>query len=145
MPRQPIRFRSLPFAFPVALLMVAGLLVACDSEGSSELVTLEGSYTLDSVNDRSLPAVFEESGDGTREALEGQIVLNDDATCERITEVRITLDDMISTETVIDPCLWSGNPESLEVVWEDESIYPGALLGNELTLSGDSGVWVYIR
>ncbi|TVP54143.1 MAG: hypothetical protein EA351_13780 [Gemmatimonadales bacterium] len=144
MSRQAIRVRPPHFLIPVALVLAVGLLAGC-SEGSSELIAIEGTYTLESVNGMSLPAVFEESEDGTREALEGQLVLNDDATCEQITEVRATLDDMIQTETVIEPCLWSGNPEALEVVWEDERIYLGALLGDELTLSGNSGVWVYIR
>ena len=140
--RDPRRGRLRLLLVGLTALLLAG---GCDSNGASEVISIEGSYSLESFEGSELPVVVDESEDGIRELLAGQLTLSEDATCERTLELRVTLDDMVDSVTETDSCLWSGNPDQLEVVWEDDRIYLGALIGNDLTLSGASGVYVYRR
>jgi hypothetical protein len=116
---------------PIILLALAA---AC-SGGDSDVMTIEGAYTLESVGDTELPA----SHNG-EEIVAGSLELREDATCERTTEF-----EGDEPRTEVDSCLWAGDPDELEVIWEDDRIYIGSLIASRLTLAGDESVWIYRR
>ena len=113
------------------------LALASCSDGGSDVITIEGTYTLESVGQIDLPVPI-----NGETIVGGSLELREDATCERITELETDSGD---TRTEVDSCLWAGDPDELEVIWDDDRIYLGSLIASRLTLAGDEFVWIYLR
>jgi hypothetical protein len=142
-PNGAIRWAGKTAAAAVTVLLLLGAVGCEGSEGSSDVITIEGSYALEAIDGSGLPAPM--GGDPEREVVSGEIVLREDATCERLTESRPIGEDDGEITSEVENCLWAGNPEQLEIIWSDDRIYLGSLVGGRLTLAGDEAVFVYVR
>lgn len=119
----------------------ATLTAACkDSSGPDNLA---GTYTLRSVNSQALPAMLAQLGGNKLEAASGALVLDADGTFSLTTELRITDDGSMSTETANDAGEWEIAGIEITLRASDGGETAGGVNGTSVTLVISQVPWLY--
>lgn len=137
------RHRRLP---ALALLtLLAPLLAGCGSDATGPASDIAGSYTLQTVDNKSLPAVILELGNDTVEILAGEMLLRADGTFRSSITRRDTVGGTSTTETQVDEGQWGRTGSALTFFFSDGDRDAGTISGDALTVISASIVFVFTR
>ena len=125
----------------IATGTAASLAAACKDSSSPD--TLAGTYALQSVNSEALPATLAQLGSNKLEAASGTLVLEADGTFVLTTELRITEDGSISTETATDTGVWEIVGVEIALRDTDGRETTGGVNGATVTLVISQVPWLY--
>ena len=125
----------------IATGTAASLAAACKDSSSPDV--LAGTYALQSVNSEALPATLAQLGSNKLEAASGTLVLEADGTFVLTTELRITEDGSISTETATDTGVWEIVGVEITLRDSDGRETTGGVNGATVTLVISQVPWLY--
>lgn len=130
-----------------AFATLAFTLAACgsDSATSPTSVTVSGTYSLQTVNGASLPAILQGSGANKIEIVSDVFTFSSTGTFTERAVVRYTENGVVSSETFDDTGTYTKNGTAITLRYSDASTGSGTLDGNSMTLSGQGYSFVYLR
>ncbi len=117
--------------------------LAAGCKDSSSPGTLAGTYALQSVNSEALPATLAQLGGNKLEAAGGALVLDAGGTFSLTTELRITDDGSISTETASETGEWEMAGIEITLRASDGKETAGGVNGTTVTLAISQVPWLY--
>ena len=101
---------------------------------------ITGTYTLQSVNGKSLPWVFEAGIQYTA----ASVTLNQDMTCSRSITATVTEGGTVMTITIASQGIYTHTYGAVTVTWTDDgSADSGSIVGSKLTLTADGDVLIF--
>jgi len=133
----------------LGVLFAAAVLACGDSGDSTSPESIEGLYTLQTINGGALPAVVYEDEAAKVEIVAGAITLGPGTKWSISLTARATLDADVSTNTETLDGTWSRSGSTLTLTSADGDVETLVLSGSTLTLQAeiDSGMapWVFRR
>lgn len=128
-----------------SLVFVASLLTACGGDSTGPAQAL-GTYTLQTINGRTLPFIVVQLLDYKLEVTAGSITLNADQTFSHRTTVREDDAGQVTTEVflIVGTFSQTGNTLLFTDAAEGEQ-YTGVLSGNSITISDPQVTLVYSK
>ena len=133
----------------LGVLFAAALLACGDSGDSTSPESIEGVYTLQTINGGALPAVVYEDEAAKVEIVAGAITLGPGTKWSISLTARATLEGVVSTNTETLDGTWSRSASTLTLTSADGDVETLVLSGRTLTLQAeiDSGMapWVFRR
>ena len=133
----------------LGVLFAAAVLACGDSGGSTSPESIEGVYTLQTINGGALPAVVYEDEAAKVEIVAGAITLGPGTKWSTSLTARATVDADVSTNTETLDGTWSRSGSTLTLTSAAGDVETLVLSGRTLTLQAeiDSGMapWVFRR
>jgi len=133
----------------LGVLFAAALLACGDSGDSTSPESIEGVYTLQTINGGGLPAIVYEDEAAKVEIVAGAITLGPGTKWSISLTARATVDADVSTNTETLDGTWSRSASTLTLTSADGDVETLVLSGRTLTLQAeiDSGMapWVFRR
>jgi hypothetical protein len=133
----------------LGVLFAAAVLACGDSGDSTSPESIEGVYTLQTINGGALPAVVYEDEAAKVEIVAGAITLGPGTKWSISLTARATVDADVSTNTETLDGTWSRSGSTLTLTSADGDVETLVLSGRTLTLQAeiDSGMapWVFRR
>ena len=133
----------------LGVLFAAAVLACGDSGDSTSPESIEGLYTLQTINGGALPAVVYEDEAAKVEIVAGAITLGPGTKWSISLTARATLDADVSTNTETLDGTWSRSGSTLTLTSADGDVETLVLSGSTLTMQAeiDSGMapWVFRR
>jgi len=133
----------------LGVLFAAAVLACGDSGDSTSPESIEGLYTLQTINGGALPAVVYEDEAAKVEIVAGAITLGPGTKWSISLTARATVDADVSTNTETLDGTWSRSASTLTLTSADGDVETLVLSGRTLTLQAeiDSGMapWVFRR
>ena len=133
----------------LGVLFAAAVLACGDSGDSTSPESIEGVYTLQTINGGALPAVVYEDEAGKIEVVAGAITLGPGTKWSISVTARVTVEAEVSTNTDTLDGTWSRSGSTLTLTSADGDTETLVLSGRTLTLQAeiDAGMapWVFRR
>jgi hypothetical protein len=123
------------------LAFLAGFVLACDDPVSTESTSV-GLYELIMFEGIPVPGILLQSGDFTFEMLSGEFLINADATCSEIWNLRVTEGGEVTNSDFPWECTWTEEGTAISFTGSAEigGSWVGSILEDQLTVTHFLGV-----
>ena len=119
-------------------------LAACgDDDGSGPSADVVGTFTLQTINGATVPAVVFQAGADRLEVVSGSITFNENRTFSAAFTLRQTLAGVVTTETETDTGTYTVSGNTVQLTAADGTVETATVSGNTLTSTQQGITLVY--
>jgi hypothetical protein len=136
------------FRFLLLSLLAVGALLGCSRDGTGPAQpTIEGTYTLQTIDGRAMPLVMWEDSQERLELLSGSVTLRADGTWSDTHDVRFTdkATTVAETEAFDDRGTYTVTTGNVRLVSVDGSVYQAVWSGDLIIVAISGSQWTYRR